>query len=717
MLLELYVRRDTLAQRGGAGGAAALRPDVFIHVSADETVTIVAKNHEIGQGVKTSLPMIIADEFDADWKKVKIEQADYDPKYGQQFVGGSTSIPTNWTPLRQVGAAARQMMITAAAQTWNVPEGECAVALGVVTHTPTRRTLTYGMLAVKAAALPVPDAASLKLKQPKDYTLIGHPIPGVEVLAMVTGQPLYSIDFTAPGMLAAVYEKCPVFGGKVVTANIDVVKAMPGVHYVFIVEGANPANLTTLVPGVAIVADTWWQANAARQKLVVKWDEGDTASQSTAGFTAQAKLISTQTPATILTNDGNADTALAGAAKVVTAEYSYPFLAHAPLEPQNCMAHFKNGKLEIWAPSQRPQQGIGQVAQIAGVQQSDVTYHIVRAGGGFGRRLTDDYACEAAFIAKKVSDLLSAAGKASVPVKLLWTREDDMTHDFYRPGGFHFLKAGIDASGKLISWRNHYVGYGNNGRNATAADIGAMEFPAKFTPNFAFGVTYMPFGIPVGSMRAPRSNGFSFVFQSFIDELAIAANKDPLQFRLDLIAAAGAGAQFAPDRMRGVLQRAADKSQWSSRNKLANGTGRGIAFQFDHNGYFAHVAEVRVDDAGKVTVNKVWAVGDIGSPIINPSSAVQQAQGAIIEGMSHLAWEITIEKGRAVERNFGQYPPIRLTQAPEIDMEFLQTNNPPTGLGEPALPAVLPAICNAIFAATGKRIRSLPLSRNGFSWA
>jgi isoquinoline 1-oxidoreductase beta subunit len=341
----------------------------------------------------------------------------------------------------------------------------------------------------------------------------------------------------------------------------------------------------------------------------------------------------------------------------------------------------------------------------------------VRAGGGFGRRLTDDYACEAAFIAKKVSDLLSAAGKASVPVKLLWTREDDMTHDFYRPGGFHFLKAGIDASGKLISWRNHYVGYGNNGRNATAADIGAMEFPAKFTPNFAFGVTYMPFGIPVGSMRAPRSNGFSFVFQSFIDELAIAANKDPLQFRLDLIAAAGAGAQFAPDRMRGVLQRAADKSQWSSRDKLANGTGRGIAFQFDHNGYFAHVAEVRVDDAGKVTVNKVWAVGDIGSPIVNPSSAVQQAQGAIIEGMSHLAWEITIEKGRAVERNFGQYPPIRLTQAPEIDMEFLQTNNPPTGLGEPALPAVLPAICNAIFAATGKRIRSLPLSRNGFSWA
>jgi len=717
MMLELYVRRDALAQRGGAAAPAALRPDVFIRVSPDETVTIVAKNHEIGQGVKTSLPMIIADEFDADWKKVRIEQADYDPKYGQQFVGGSTSIPTNWTPLRQVGAAARQMMITAAAQTWNVSESECTTSLGVVTHTPTRRTLTYGSLATKAAMLPVPAATSLQLKQPKDYTLIGHSIPGVEVQAMVTGEPLFSIDLTLPGMFVAVFEKCPVFGGKVVGANLDVVKSMPGVRFVFVCDGANPANLTTLVPGVAIVADTWWQANVARQKLVIRWDEGETATQSTAGFTAEAKRLSIATPATMLTNDGNADSALAGAAKVVEADYSYPFLAHAPLEPQNCMAHFKNGKLEIWAPSQRPQQGIGQVAQICGIQQSDVTYHIVRAGGGFGRRLTDDYACEAAFIAKKVSDLMAADGKPAVPVKLLWTREDDMTHDFYRPGGFHFLKAGLDASGKLIAWRNHYVGYGNNGRNATAADIGGIEFPAKFTPNFSFGVTYMPSGIPTGSMRAPRSNGFSFVFQSFIDELAVAANKDPLQFRLDLIAAAGNGAQFTPERMRGVLQRVADKSQWSSRDKLPKGTGRGIAFQFDHNGYFAHVAEVRVDAAGKVTVNKVWAAGDIGNPIVNPSTAMNQAQGAIIEGMSHLGWEVTIEKGRAVERNFGQYPPMRIAQVPEIDMEFLQTNNPPTGLGEPALPSVLPAICNAIFAVTGTRIRTLPLSRHGFSWA
>jgi isoquinoline 1-oxidoreductase beta subunit len=731
-MLGLYVPLIAEAQQLPPN-QPAFQASAFVRVSHDGTVTLISRNPEIGQGVKTMLPMLIAEELDVDWKNVKVEQGDLDSKYGLQTTGGSRASSNNWIPMRKVGAATRQLLIKAAAQTWGVPENECYTSHGRVIHRPTDRSLGYGELADKAASLPAPDLNSVPLKEAKSFELIGQWTPGVDVPDIVSGKPIFGIDFTLPGMLFAAYEKCPVFGGKVISANLDEIKAMPGVRHAFVVDpklevGPVMKGDPGLEPGVAIVADTWWQAQTARKKLQVKWDEGVAAQQSSAQFEQKAKELASGAPQRTLRVEGNPDAAFSNGAKVIEAAYSYPFISHAPLEPRNCTAHFKDGALEIWSATQQPARGRELTSHILGIAQDKITIHLLRAGGSFGRNLTNDYMVEASYIARE----------AGVPVKLVWSREDDMTHDYYRPGGFHFLKASIDSSGGIAGWRNHFVSYGDGETFAPSAAITPTEFPSGFVPNFGIYASVMPLRLKTYALRAPGANSQCFVFQSFIDELAHAAGKDPVEFRLALLEGPGksqvaaaakpkveneqaqtkAGAQqqtYDAGRMIAVVKAVAERSNWGKR-QLPKNAGLGVAFHYSFQGYFAHVAEVSVENKA-LKVNKVWICGDIGSHIINPSGALAQAQGAVMDGLSELMdQEITIENGRVVQTNYDKHKLIRLRNAPEVDVYFVKTDHDPTGLGEPALPPVLPAVCNAIFAVTGDRVRSLPLATHGYKW-
>lgn len=702
--------------------AAGFAPNAFIRMTPDGIVTIIGKNPEIGQGMKTTLPMLIADEMDVEWKNVRVEQGDLDAKYSTglggdtavfnpagrpagQSAGGSTATPTNWFPMRRVGAAARAMFVTAAAQTWNVPESECTTKPGVVVHS-SGKTLAYTALLDKAAAVPVPDLSKVVLKDPKDFRIIGTRVNGVDNHAIVTGKPMFGIDVTLPGMLYATFAKAPVYGAGVASANYDAAKAQPGVKNVFAIDGGT--QLAGLLSGVAVVATSWWAAQKGRAALDIKWADHPTSSQSSASFAAQAAAMSKQTPQRNLRKDGDADAAFTSAARVIEAEYSYPFIAHAAMEPMNCTAQWKDGKMELWAPSQSPANGVGLIANTLGIPATDIIVHMTRTGGGFGRRLNNDYMVEAARIAKEVP---------GVPIKLLWTREDDIQHDFYRPGGFHYFKGAVDAAGKIVAWRDHFVSFGQGQNFSQAANLSPTEFPSRFVPNFSIDVSVMPLGMPTGFLRAPGSNGLAYVMQSFINELADAAGKDPLQFRLDLLAS---GPQDLPDfsapRARAVLELVREKSGWG-KTTLAKGTGMGVAFHYSHRGYFAEVVQATVTRDGTLSVDKVWVAGDIGPQIINPSNAENQAQGSVLDGIAEaLDQEITFDQGHAMQSNFDDFTLLRMPQAPPVEVHWKLSDSPVTGLGEPALPPVVPALTAAIFAATGKRVRSLPISKHDLKW-
>lgn len=719
--LMLAFTLDTRPARAAVSGSASAAHEgmdpnslnAFVRIAPDNTVTLFSKGPEIGQGIKTAFGLIIAEELDADWKTVKVDQAPINPKvYGYQGAGGSTSIPRGWDQLRQAGAAARAMLLSAAASGWKVPVTECTAANSVVTHTPTGRKLTYGALAVAACSEPVPDAAKLTLKKTSEYKLLGKRHTGVDNAKLVVGQPLFGIDVQLPGMLYANFVKCPAVGGKVKSANLDEIKKMPGVTDAFVLEGTgNPAEV---MPGVAIIAKSTWEAFKAKAALKVEWDESAASKDSLTAASAKAKEIAAKMP-TSSNNVGDVDAAFASAAKVVDVAYDYAMVSHQQLEPQNSTGWWHDGVMEIWTPSQQADRGLSIVSKMLGLPDEKVTVHQTRAGGGFGRRLTNDYMCEVAAIAQKVN----------APVKLQWTREDDFAHDFFRAGGYHFLKGAVDKSGKLTAVQNHLVTFSADGTRPVSGGVRSNNsFPTDMAPNVRYAMSMMPLQIPCGAWRAPTDNVQMFVAGSFLHELSVAAGRDHVDFLIEWLSRplAPPSAQgpppdpsrsFDPKRAVRVMKLAAEKCGWGK--KLPAGSGLGIAFSCAYGGHVAEAVELSVDAKKKITVHKITVVSDIG-PIINMSGAENQAQGGAIDALSTaMGLEITVEQGRIQETNFNGYPLLRMRSAPPVDVHFIQSDFRPSGLGEPCVPPLAAALGNAVFAATGDRVRTMPFKRAGYT--
>jgi isoquinoline 1-oxidoreductase beta subunit len=697
---------DSSPRSASIDASGRFHPDALVRLDPDGTVTIVSKVPEIGQGVKTALPMLIAEELDVDWTRVKVEQADLADRFGNQLANASMSVPRNYRAMRRVGACARAMLVQAAADLWAVDIGECRTDRGVVLHPASGRSMPYGGLLARAATLPVPDPESVPLKAANSFRLIGTRVPGVDARGIVTGSTLFGSDVRLPGMLHAVYVKCPVFGGQVRSANLDEVRRLPRVRDAFVVEGGK-SGLLGLMPGVAVVAESTWAAISARRRLEVSWAEPSSALPSWSGVAARARDIAMQAGAADLRRQGDVGEALQGAAARIEASYTYPFIAHAALEPLTCTAHLHEGILEIWVGTQSPAWARDLISRTLGIAPEKIVVHLLRGGGSFGRRLSSDFIVEAAAIALRVG----------APVKLSWLREDDLQHDHYRAGGHHRLRAGLSPQGELIAWHHHHVTVAYDGQPQST--LHPDEFPARLASHCLVEQSVVDCAVPMGAWRAPGANVHAWVVQSFIDELAHSAKRDPLEFRASLLrqpdrrslrelVSRRSGYQY--ERMARVLRTLADKAKWG--RSMAPGQGQGVAFHASYGGYVAQVAEVTVRQ-GQLKVDRVVCVCDVGEQIVNLSGAEAQVQGSIIDGLS-AAWlqEIDFRDGRVVQSNFHDYPLLRIGDAPaEIEVHFLASDNPVSGLGEPALPPLAPAVCNAIFSATGRRIRELPLKR------
>ncbi|HYM62920.1 MAG TPA: xanthine dehydrogenase family protein molybdopterin-binding subunit [Thermoanaerobaculia bacterium] len=671
----------------------------FVQVATDGTVTIFVSKSDMGQGVRTTLPMIVAEELDADWKKVKIRQASLDKKFGRMGTGGSSSTRTMWMPLRQAGATARAMLVSAAAAKWGVDPKQCAVANGVITSGTHKAH--FGEVAAAAAKLEVPK--DVALKDPAKFTIIGRKTDRLDNTDNVLGNAQYGIDVKVPGMLYGAVLRAPVFGARVASFDATKAKAMPGVREVVKIDATPPLQPWA---GVGVVADSTWQALKARDAIEVKWDTGKAAASETSASLRKEmdELVSKEGKR--LRNDGDVDAALASAAKKLEASYEVPYLAHAPMEPMNATVSVTSDGAEAWLPTQFADWSAGSIAEVTGLKPEQIKVHVTLLGGGFGRRAFPDFTAEATHLSK-------AAGK---PVHVQWTREDDMQHDYYRPHSVHRLAAGLDADGHLVAYRHRFASAGINAYmkrgEAHESEAGGIDDLPHAIPNFRLEYAAANSVVPRGWWRSVENSGNAFVVQSFLDEAAHAAGKDPIEFQLAMLPSGKTDAKgqkdypFESDRLRHVIELVRDRSAWGK--PLPAGHARGFAAWWSFVSYVAEVAEVSIEK-GEVRVHRVTCVVDCGTPV-NPDGIAAQMEGGIVYGLTAaLGGEITIDGGRVVQSNFHEYPLLTIRQMPVVDVHIVPSTAKPTGTGEPGLPPIAPAVTNAIFAATGKRIRRLPI--------